>query len=403
MSTTLTLAFAAALAASVPLAAAPAPAATTMVAAPALASDEFPADWFIRQGAAAAKHKAMQGKPAPKLKLKGLLGDEKQLEPLREKDPLKALRGKVVVIDFWATWCGPCRRAIPENIAMVRELGDKGLAFIGVHDPENGHESMKQVASEAGVNYPLAIDGGGSVKAWNVSFWPNYAVVDRSGTLRAIGLQPDAVRRVVDKLLEEPAPAEKAGSDDRASKNPGDDGTGEAAAEPKEAATRHKKPLDPALREGDQRRRAALAKFDLCPEAPALDVKEWMNHASAGNPSSLADLKGKIVVIDFWATWCAPCIRKIPEMNALSRKYADKGVVVVGVCHKDGGEKMAATAKSNAIEYPICLDFAGKTNALYLVDGYPDFYIVDRDGRVRGADIGNGNVEAAIVALLGED
>ncbi|MFZ9913958.1 MAG: TlpA family protein disulfide reductase [Phycisphaerales bacterium] len=376
------------------VAASPAP--TTTAAAPALApADEFPNDWFFYRDAKAAKHKAMQGKPAPKLKLKGLLGEDKDLAPLREKDVIEALRGKVVVVDFWATWCGPCRRAIPENIELVREYGDKGLVVIGVHDPENGHEKMGEVAKQAGVNYPLAIDGGGSVKAWNVTFWPTYAVVDRKGVVRAAGLKPDAVRKVVEKLLEEPAPAEK----DAGARSGSDDGEKPAASAPKSAK---KKPLDAKLREGDAARRAALAKFDLCPEAPALDASQWMNHEAHGNPRSLAALKGQIVVLDFWATWCGPCIKKIPEINALQKKYADKGVVFIGVCHKDGGDKMAATASSKGIEYPICLDAAGKSNAAYMVDGYPDFYLIDRDGRLRGADVANGSIEAAITALLAE-
>ncbi|MFZ9882403.1 MAG: TlpA family protein disulfide reductase, partial [Phycisphaerales bacterium] len=186
---------------------------------------------------------------------------------------------------------------------------------------------------------------------------------------------------------------------DAGARSGSDDGEKPAASAPKSAK---KKPLDAKLREGDAARRAALAKFDLCPEAPALDASQWMNHEAHGNPSSLADLKGQIVVLDFWATWCGPCIKKIPEINALQKKYADKGVVFIGVCHKDGGDKMAATASSKGIEYPICLDAAGKSNAAYMVDGYPDFYLIDRDGRLRGADVANGSIEAAITALLAE-
>lgn len=89
-------------------------------------------------------------------------------------------------------------------------------------------------------------------------------------------------------------------------------------------------------------------------------------------------------------------------MNEFARQYAAKGVVVIGVCHPRGGEKLAATALSAKIEYPICLDTKGEANRAYAVDSYPDYYLIDRQGRVRGADIGNGNLEAAVELLLAE-
>ncbi len=122
-----------------------------------------------------------------------------------------------------------------------------------------------------------------------------------------------------------------------------------------------------------------------------------------GDATSLAELRGKIVVLDFWATWCGPCIASIPKLNALAEKYADKGVVIIGVCHPEGGEKMLDTAKAHKIAYPICLDGRGEANAAYSVNGYPDFYIIDREGRLRGADVINARIEDAIEHLLAED
>jgi hypothetical protein len=90
----------------------------------------------------------------------------------------------------------------------------------------------------------------------------------------------------------------------------------------------------------------------------------------------------------------------VPENNELARKFRDEGVVFIGVCHARGAEKMAESVKTHKIEYPVVADANGKTMGAYLVDGYPDYYIIDRDGTIVGADVGNDQVEAAIRAVL---
>ena len=130
-------------------------------------------------------------------------------------------------------------------------------------------------------------------------------------------------------------------------------------------------------------------------EAPALDVSNWINSPV----TTLGALKGKIVVLDFWATWCGPCIAGIPHTNELAEKFKDK-VVIVGVCHPQGGENMEKMVKDKGIKYPVCLDTNGKTAKSYGVDGFPDYYIIDAAGKLVLADCANGSVEQAIEALL---
>ncbi len=149
----------------------------------------------------------------------------------------------------------------------------------------------------------------------------------------------------------------------------------------------------PALE--DNENRAAITAMQGKP-APALAVSEWTN----AKPQTLADLKGKIVVLDFWATWCGPCLAAVPHTNELQKKYADKGVVFIGVCCPRGGEKMAETVKSKGIEYAVALDTTGDTFKSYKADSYPDYFIIDRAGNLHWGDVVNSNVENAIEQLL---
>jgi thiol-disulfide isomerase/thioredoxin len=382
--------------------------------------DEFPEAWFWRQGGAEAAHRAMVGKPPPPLSLTRWRGDDAAIAAIAGKDGKgdiwANLHGRVVVVDFWATWCGPCMAAIPKNVEMVKQHAADGLVLIGVHDAARGAGDIPAAAVNNNINYPVAVDDGGrSARDWTVRFWPTYAVVDRKGIVRAVGLQPQHVQSVVEKLLAEPPSA-----GDGAARPDGDGGKpASGSAKPGQGDPASIKPsaakdaggggrkerIPRELLEGDARRRGAVAKFDRCPPAPSLgSITKWTPAGDAvGKATSLEELKGKIVVLDFWATWCGPCIASIPKNNAIAGKFADKGVVMVGVCHPEGGEKMLEVMRSKGIEYTVCLDTRGEAIKNYMVDGYPDYYIIDRDGHLRGADVANANVERAIEALLAEE
>jgi len=89
-------------------------------------------------------------------------------------------------------------------------------------------------------------------------------------------------------------------------------------------------------------------------------------------------------------------------LNELHEKYAKDGLVIIGIHSMRGGEKMASFAKEKKISYPIAHDWKGKTTAKYHVDGYPDYHVIDRSGKVRIADMKNGEIDRVVAALLKE-
>jgi len=160
---------------------------------------EFPDSWtWDDKPAQRASHAALEGKPMPPLEVTGWINGE-----VKPAD----LKGKVVVVDFYATWCGPCMGAIPHNNEMLKKYQSKGLVIIGVCTNKRGQENFASNATAHNIEYPAARDAElKSEKAWAVHYYPTYAIIDRKGIVRAIGLQPPYVETVVQKLLAEPAP-----------------------------------------------------------------------------------------------------------------------------------------------------------------------------------------------------
>jgi len=126
-----------------------------------------------------------------------------------------------------------------------------------------------------------------------------------------------------------------------------------------------------------------------------------------GKSLQLSALKGKVVLLDFWATWCPPCREEIPHFKELYDQYRGKGLEIIGVALDDGGEKdVAPFARKNQINYPLSVTGAQELGQRYGgIRGIPTTFLIDKQGRIAKKYIGGQSkevFETEIQALLKE-
>jgi peroxiredoxin len=100
-----------------------------------------------------------------------------------------------------------------------------------------------------------------------------------------------------------------------------------------------------------------------------------------GKSWHLRDLRGKIVLVNFWATWCPPCRKEMPDLQALYEKYKDDGFLVLSISDEDAA-KVAPFISENKITYPVLLDPGRKVNDAFIVEGIPKSFVYDRSGKL---------------------
>lgn len=137
---------------------------------------------------------------------------------------------------------------------------------------------------------------------------------------------------------------------------------------------------------------AAVALGAAAPFASAftpVKAPAWRLPAPDGRTLSSDDFRGKVVVLDFWATWCPPCVREIPANNALESHYGAQGLEVIGVSVDESG---AGTVRrflhTHTVDYPVVLGSWEMASAFGVADQIPTTVVIDRDGMIRARIVG---------------
>lgn len=132
--------------------------------------------------------------------------------------------------------------------------------------------------------------------------------------------------------------------------------------------------------------------------APPLVIEKWHN----GSFWQL-DLKGKVVLLDFWGVWCGPCKQQIPFLKKLHEDYSQRGLVIIGVHTQLRKEEISQFITKETLGYLVAVDYQDKTAEMYRVLNYPTTFLIDRTGLVRSAEPNEEKCEELIKLLLKDE
>lgn len=130
-------------------------------------------------------------------------------------------------------------------------------------------------------------------------------------------------------------------------------------------------------------RQANIPRPEVGRPAPAFSVPLF-----DGGDVTLADLRGKPAVVNFWASWCIPCVDEAPELEKTWQAYKDRGVAFLGIDYVDTEPKAREFMQKHGITYPNGPDLGSRISYEYRIKGVPETFVIDKDGIVRFVKIG---------------
>ena len=132
-----------------------------------------------------------------------------------------------------------------------------------------------------------------------------------------------------------------------------------------------------------------LADLLIVPEVSRQSAPDFVSENLRGGNTGLADYKGKIVLLNFWATWCMPCRAEMPSMETLWQKYKEQGLVIAAVSVDEGSRGRIETfSKLLDLSFPILLDPESEVSDLYKVSNMPTSFLIDRNGKIISRIVG---------------
>jgi peroxiredoxin len=149
---------------------------------------------------------------------------------------------------------------------------------------------------------------------------------------------------------------------------------------------------------------APLADLLIVPEVSRHSAPDFVSENLRGGNTGLADYKGKIVLLNFWATWCMPCRAEMPGMETLWQKYKEQGLVIAAVSVDEGSRGRIETfSKLLDLSFPILLDPESEVSDLYKVSNMPTSFLIDRNGKIISRIVGTEEWASPEAVQLVED
>ncbi len=158
---------------------------------------------------------------------------------------------------------------------------------------------------------------------------------------------------------------------------------------------------------------ATWCALGVCPPAAANDARIWSQGEAPplqlkdlqGKVRTLEEFRGKVVVINFWATWCEPCVEELPALQKLRDRLAGRPFVLLGVNLGENAARIETFMEKTALSFPVLRDPDGDAKRDWKVNGVPATYVVDPQGRIRfyyvgEVDFNDASVETKIKQLL---
>lgn len=139
----------------------------------------------------------------------------------------------------------------------------------------------------------------------------------------------------------------------------------------------------PAITDGDLFKKLNIEKSDKEIQAPDFTLKDL-----DGNQVSLRDFRGKVVFLNFWATWCPPCRLEMPTMERLHVELNDQGLVILAVNYREGPEEIQAFLKQHDLTLTALVDEKAEVFELYKAWSLPTTYLINKKGEILGKVIG---------------